>query len=278
MSAAGAQLVGSIAPEEVHVYLLDVAPAGNQPPVPVVTVAPSTPALNVPVTLDASGSHDPDGTVGEITWDFGDGTSATGAVVSHAFGTLGTHDVRVTVRDATGTPATAFVTVSVDVTSLCGAAPAAGCHTAPRDQLTMKMPATARKRQLKWQWKPGAVPAAELGTPSTSDVALCLWDAAGKRLGTGVLASSPGWRAAGNGFRYSDRAGTPGGITTGRIVVSDTAGSLLFKGKGTLLGDVALPLTTPVTVQLVPPGACWTSTWTGAAVTRNDADSFKSRH
>ena len=66
-------------------------------------------------TFDASGSTDPDGTVTQYLWDFGDGTSGTGASPNHTFEGSGTFPVRLTVADDGG--ATDAVTHDVAVTA-----------------------------------------------------------------------------------------------------------------------------------------------------------------
>ena len=38
-----------------------------------------------PITFDASDSYDPDGSIAEYVWDFGDGTTARGVRVEHVF-------------------------------------------------------------------------------------------------------------------------------------------------------------------------------------------------
>jgi len=53
-------------------------------------------------TFDGSMSYDPDGSIVEYLWDFGDGTSASGAIVEHTFTKRGTYDVTLTVRDDAG--------------------------------------------------------------------------------------------------------------------------------------------------------------------------------
>jgi PKD repeat protein len=64
--------------------------------------------------LDASGSKDSDGSIASYAWDFGDGTSATGGRVSHAFARSGTYGVRLTVTDDRGATATALKTITVN--------------------------------------------------------------------------------------------------------------------------------------------------------------------
>ena len=54
------------------------------------------------LTFLGTGSIDPDGEVVGYSWDFGDGTTASGPRVSHAFARSGIHTVRLTVRDDTG--------------------------------------------------------------------------------------------------------------------------------------------------------------------------------
>ena len=53
------------------------APPPNQLPV-ADAGGPYSASVNVPVTLDGSGSRDPDGTLVDYAWDFGNGTSGTG--------------------------------------------------------------------------------------------------------------------------------------------------------------------------------------------------------
>jgi chitodextrinase len=52
--------------------------------------------------FDASGATDPDGQGLLITWDFGDGTSLSGAIARHRYASAGDYTVTVTARDSTG--------------------------------------------------------------------------------------------------------------------------------------------------------------------------------
>ncbi len=56
----------------------------------------------VPATFDATDSFDPDGAVVGYEWDFGDGGSATGAVVEHTFVEGGYYTVTLCVADDSG--------------------------------------------------------------------------------------------------------------------------------------------------------------------------------
>ena len=55
-----------------------------------------------PVTFDASNSTDPDGEALTFSWDFGDGSTGTGAKPQHAYSTTGLFSVVVTVSDPRG--------------------------------------------------------------------------------------------------------------------------------------------------------------------------------
>lgn len=65
------------------------------------------------VTVDASASHDPDGTVRNYTWKFGDGGTASGETVTYSYSRDGTYTVRLLVTDDRNATSTASETVSV---------------------------------------------------------------------------------------------------------------------------------------------------------------------
>jgi len=85
---------------------------------------PYTATVNVPVTLDGSGSSDVD--VGETltyAWDYGDTNIGTGEMPSHAYTATGTYTVSLIVNDGTTDSATA--TTSVNVVAATNIAPLA---------------------------------------------------------------------------------------------------------------------------------------------------------
>jgi len=89
----------------------------NGTPVPSFTFAPSTPLSKADVTFDASLSTDSDGRIVSYTWNFGDGSQASGAVVKHAFDTAGAYTVTLTVTDDRSQSASLSKTVSVALTA-----------------------------------------------------------------------------------------------------------------------------------------------------------------
>ncbi|MFN8125471.1 MAG: PKD domain-containing protein [Candidatus Nanopelagicales bacterium] len=71
---------------------------------PSATFAASTDFLDV--SVDSAGSADPDGSLVAFAWDFGDGTTATGATAKHTYAAAGDFRVRLTVTDNRGGTAT----------------------------------------------------------------------------------------------------------------------------------------------------------------------------
>ncbi len=71
---------------------------GNKPPVAAFTSSVD----RLTLSLDASGSTDPDGQISSYQWTFGDGSSASGAKVTHAYAASGTYAVGLTVTDNKG--------------------------------------------------------------------------------------------------------------------------------------------------------------------------------
>jgi len=82
-------------------------------PIPVLKVLTNPAVQGTPVGFDGSGSSDVDGTVTSYTWDFGDGTSASGATPTHTYAKDGTYAVRLTVTDDKGVPGATTQTLIV---------------------------------------------------------------------------------------------------------------------------------------------------------------------
>ena len=280
MTVSGGDLVGSIAAEEVHAYLIDLAIPGNASPSASFTVTPDPPAFGASTTLDGAASSDTDGSVTAWQWDLGDGTHATGSTVNHTWSAPGTYAVRLTVRDDDGAPGTTIVPVEVGVTALCPPAPLPGCRTAS-SSLVLRDPGVVSRRTLTFTWKRGAASLAELGDPTAAtETALCVYDGNGRAIAT---ASKPGdaWDTLGaSGYRLRDPSGGAGGIIQARLKPgSGTGATLTLKGKGARLPDLALPLTPPVTAQVVTSdgGVCWQGVYAPGGSTRSTATSFRGK-
>jgi PKD repeat protein len=82
------------------------------------TISPNTPAPGSSVSFDASGSTDPEGTIGDYSWNFGDGTpvqdAGGGAAVQHTFASRGSYTVALTVTNNYGQTSTSTHAVTVD--------------------------------------------------------------------------------------------------------------------------------------------------------------------
>ena len=91
-------------------YDLDVIPAQLEdgyfenavPPVAYFEYIPKSPAINESITFNASKSYDPDGTIVKYEWNFGDGETSTGKVVTHKYASAGTYTVSLKVIDNEG--------------------------------------------------------------------------------------------------------------------------------------------------------------------------------
>ena len=86
---------------------------GNQPPVAVLNVTPTSGTAPVVVTASTAGSSDPDGTIANTSINFGDGTVVSGTSASHTYSTAGTYTVTATVTDNNGATASKSATVTV---------------------------------------------------------------------------------------------------------------------------------------------------------------------
>jgi len=90
----------------------DIA-AGPQPPVADPN-GPYTGTVGSAVQFDGTGSFDPDGgAIVSYAWDFGDGTSGSGATPTHSYATAGTYSVSLTVTDDEGVTDTGTTSAAI---------------------------------------------------------------------------------------------------------------------------------------------------------------------
>jgi len=85
----------------------------NRAPVAVFTESAETVFTGEAITFNASDSYDSDGFIASYFWDFGDGTNATGVIVSHTYAVDGIYTVALTVTDDDGATDTAEATKTV---------------------------------------------------------------------------------------------------------------------------------------------------------------------
>jgi len=95
-----------------HTVVLSLQPPINQPPV-AKTQQTIEGTQNSPLTFTASGSYDPDGSIAEYAWDFGDGKTGSGVTISHTYTTTGDYTAALTVTDDQGVTDTATCKVTI---------------------------------------------------------------------------------------------------------------------------------------------------------------------
>lgn len=96
-------------------------PPVNQLPTASISASSTDGFAALSVTFDGSASRDPDGTITDYAWDFGDGAiPASGVRVSHTFTEPGGYNVRLTVTDDDGASHTVLQNVRVRGTTLSG--------------------------------------------------------------------------------------------------------------------------------------------------------------
>ncbi|HDS59531.1 MAG TPA: PKD domain-containing protein [Thermoplasmatales archaeon] len=109
------RIIGSSSAQQFNLQLVDYKYEGeeNIGPTASFTVDKAAPKVGDVVSFDASGSSDPDGSIVLYQWDFDDGYTDTGRVVTHTFGKQGEYTVTLTVVDNYGQTHTATKTVTV---------------------------------------------------------------------------------------------------------------------------------------------------------------------
>ena len=104
---------------EIRLVPRGVVRGPNGSPIPAFIITPTPVTTFTPVTFDASSTKDEGKECGarcSYAWDFGDGTAATGMVVTHEFKTPNSFTVRLSVTDDLGLTVTTAQAVSVTAT------------------------------------------------------------------------------------------------------------------------------------------------------------------
>ncbi len=99
-------------PELILTYTAG-SPLENEPPVAEMHASPDGGEAPLAVTFDGSASTDADGQRLAYDWDFGDGATASGAVVQHTYVEAGAYTVQLTVTDTAGASALADTLITV---------------------------------------------------------------------------------------------------------------------------------------------------------------------
>ena len=82
-------------------------------PVASFTHSPDRPLVNETATFNASSSSADGGTIVSYEWDFGDGSNATGEIVTHKYAAIGTYNITLTITDTENLTDTAWTIVTV---------------------------------------------------------------------------------------------------------------------------------------------------------------------
>jgi hypothetical protein len=159
----------------------------------------------------------------------------------------------------------------------CPPAPSAGCSAGPKGKIIVKKHSSdSSKDKMIWKWQGGTLAPVDIPSPIVqTDLAVCLYDQSGDLTGA-ALPKGALWSATGSGnLKFKDPSGTTLGIQ--KINIKFSKPLISVKAKGSALNLPALPLSTPVTAQLVnlDNGLCWESTF--PSFTASDGGKFKAK-
>ncbi len=86
----------------------------DRPPIASFTESAITALPGVAINFNGTASNDPDGTIVNFSWNFGDGSTGTTLIATHSYSAPGTYTVELTVTDNSGTVSSSTSTVTVE--------------------------------------------------------------------------------------------------------------------------------------------------------------------
>ena len=89
------------------------ASASNQAPVAVISATPTSGTAPLTVVFSGTGSSDADGSIASYEWNFGDGSTGTGASASHVYAAAGSYNAQLKVVDNQGLSSNTSVPITV---------------------------------------------------------------------------------------------------------------------------------------------------------------------
>jgi cysteine-rich repeat protein len=176
----------------------------------------------------------------------------------------------------------------------CGPAPLIGCRqlTAPNKAVVQIFDRGGEKNRLLWKYTPGdTTPKADFGLPnSTTSYQFCIYDEVSGVPSLmssmhvpagGTCGTKPCWKETGAGWKYTNKAGTPNGITSIGLKQGLAPGKtrIQVQGRGLTLDMPDLPFgqDQDVTLQLqASNGICWQAHYQAPAF-RNLGELFKDK-
>ena len=131
IALTGNSLVTSVPAQSVTLYVI-AGGTPNLPPTAIISATPTSGAAPLVVNFSGAGSSDPDGSIAQYGWSFGDGGNGLGATAARSYPSAGVYIATLTVTDNRGATASQSTTITVSANPNVITAPSALSGSAGR--------------------------------------------------------------------------------------------------------------------------------------------------